>query len=328
MIDRQVREEIKGHARALNCFCIIGYRETTTIFEDVCILSAVGTAARCAWYRPSLSVFHTHNHGTSSSIDLSTPQSNLSLRRTERKNRRRRRDTGWRGGNNRMANNSSNETGVGNRASDSETNDDGDSVDEAAAVEEDASEPLFLSHTRSKQRQKGLNNQHTRDHRRMRYYGYNKDSRSAFKTHRKRTPPCGACHIPYLRESAPFKMHLVPCGLCGRRFVHEMLLSTVEFQSDLGVANHSSHHSHSQHHITTAGSVHSTNNSHDHHNTSHDTHYTTNDDNKDGPASSLALTSVRKETQYGLPVPVVGHGQLIEARVCRVIPKLQGVRGA
>ncbi|XP_063929582.1 C2 domain-containing protein 5 isoform X2 [Zophobas morio] len=41
----EIRMEIRSHARALNCNAVLGYAETTSICEDVCVLSASGTAA-------------------------------------------------------------------------------------------------------------------------------------------------------------------------------------------------------------------------------------------------------------------------------------------
>ncbi|MBN3310470.1 C2 domain-containing protein 5 isoform X9 [Amia ocellicauda] len=41
----EIRQEIKSHAKALGCHAVVGYSETTSICEEVCILSASGTAA-------------------------------------------------------------------------------------------------------------------------------------------------------------------------------------------------------------------------------------------------------------------------------------------
>ncbi|XP_063052551.1 C2 domain-containing protein 5 isoform X2 [Engraulis encrasicolus] len=41
----ELRQEIKSHAKALGCHAVIGYSESTSICEEVCILSAAGTAA-------------------------------------------------------------------------------------------------------------------------------------------------------------------------------------------------------------------------------------------------------------------------------------------
>lgn len=42
----EIRNEIKNHARALNCPHVVGYTETTTIQpdEELCVFSATGTA--------------------------------------------------------------------------------------------------------------------------------------------------------------------------------------------------------------------------------------------------------------------------------------------
>ncbi|XP_055610294.1 C2 domain-containing protein 5 isoform X2 [Uranotaenia lowii] len=40
----EIRMEIRSHTRAIGCNMVLGYMETTTISEDVCVLSATGTA--------------------------------------------------------------------------------------------------------------------------------------------------------------------------------------------------------------------------------------------------------------------------------------------
>ncbi|XP_031850241.2 C2 domain-containing protein 5 isoform X2 [Nomia melanderi] len=42
---KEIRMEIRSHARALACNVVIGYREETSICDDVCVLNAYGTAA-------------------------------------------------------------------------------------------------------------------------------------------------------------------------------------------------------------------------------------------------------------------------------------------
>ncbi|XP_067276127.1 C2 domain-containing protein 5 isoform X11 [Pseudorasbora parva] len=41
----EIRQEIKSHTKALGCHAVVGYSESTSICEEVCILSASGTAA-------------------------------------------------------------------------------------------------------------------------------------------------------------------------------------------------------------------------------------------------------------------------------------------
>lgn len=38
----EIRQEIKSHAKALGCHAVVGYSESTSICEEVCILSASG----------------------------------------------------------------------------------------------------------------------------------------------------------------------------------------------------------------------------------------------------------------------------------------------
>jgi hypothetical protein len=41
----EIRMEVRSHARALGCNVVLGYSESTSICDDVCVLSASGTAA-------------------------------------------------------------------------------------------------------------------------------------------------------------------------------------------------------------------------------------------------------------------------------------------
>lgn len=47
---KEIRMEIRSHARALGCNVVLGYSESTSICDDVCILSATGTAAVVCMY--------------------------------------------------------------------------------------------------------------------------------------------------------------------------------------------------------------------------------------------------------------------------------------
>ena len=48
----ELRAEVKSHAEALLCNYVVGYQETCVIFDDVCILSATGTAAELNECKP------------------------------------------------------------------------------------------------------------------------------------------------------------------------------------------------------------------------------------------------------------------------------------
>merc|ERR1712000_96385 len=40
----ELRSEVRGHARALCCNCVLGYEETVTMYEETAVLTASGTA--------------------------------------------------------------------------------------------------------------------------------------------------------------------------------------------------------------------------------------------------------------------------------------------
>ena len=42
----ELRDEIKNHAKILCCTHIVGYSETCTVYGEICVLTAVGTAGR------------------------------------------------------------------------------------------------------------------------------------------------------------------------------------------------------------------------------------------------------------------------------------------
>lgn len=42
---KEIRDEVRSHAHSMRCTHVLGYNEITTIYKDLCILSATGTAA-------------------------------------------------------------------------------------------------------------------------------------------------------------------------------------------------------------------------------------------------------------------------------------------
>ncbi|KAG0199152.1 hypothetical protein BGX28_007528 [Mortierella sp. GBA30] len=59
------------------------------------------------------------------------------------------------------------------------------------------------------------------------------------KSKRKQPSACRMCHIPFHRKSSPFPMSLVKCQKCKKKYVPEILLSTVEPPVELGVVGQS-----------------------------------------------------------------------------------------
>ena len=76
----ELRDEIRSHARVLKCWFIVGYSETCTIMDDVCILSATGTAAvvrRSKRRKRMLRVGHTRLRSNPTSSPTRTGWSSL-----------------------------------------------------------------------------------------------------------------------------------------------------------------------------------------------------------------------------------------------------------
>ena len=165
----ELREEIKAHAAALNCSSVLGYTETTTIFEDICILTAYGTAANCGRLR-TCEIENVDNAIAAASVSP--------LHGTIEK----------------------------------EEADRGDIPKLATSTELPNTIPKFtpqFSSSKNKRR------------------GFTKKKRNAF---------CSSCHIPYTLGKAPFRMNLVACEICKKRYVPEILLTTIEPPSNLPIA--------------------------------------------------------------------------------------------
>uniref|UniRef100_A0AAV1UQN5 C2 domain-containing protein n=1 Tax=Peronospora matthiolae TaxID=2874970 RepID=A0AAV1UQN5_9STRA len=159
----ELREEIRAHAQSLQCDFVIGYTELCTIHDDVCVLSASGTAAvmknppkeRPTWRDVTVDYGIDDDsadaHETSSSVlNLPLPESFASLGRR-------------------------------------------------SPSFSFATHPPVV-HRRVKTRR-------------------NQISQSS----------CLLCHIPYSRSLAPFSnMRVVRCGVCGNKWVPEMMIASIE----------------------------------------------------------------------------------------------------
>ncbi|CAI5738144.1 unnamed protein product [Hyaloperonospora brassicae] len=160
----ELREEIRAHAQSLQCLFVIGYTESCTIHDDVCVLSASGTAAvmknplkdrpiqRDVTAGYDVEDEATDAHAASSSmLNLPLPESSAPLSRR--------------------------------------------SPSFSCTMQ-----PPAVVHRRVKTRR-------------------NQVSQSS----------CLLCHIPYSRSLAPFSnMRMVRCGVCGNKWVPEMMIASIE----------------------------------------------------------------------------------------------------
>ncbi|XP_057366320.1 C2 domain-containing protein 5-like isoform X1 [Daphnia carinata] len=74
----EIRMEVRSHARALGCSVILGYEEHTSISEEVCVLSASGTAAVVKLQHEVDT--KDINHGKSNSVNMDDSKVNLPCR--------------------------------------------------------------------------------------------------------------------------------------------------------------------------------------------------------------------------------------------------------
>jgi hypothetical protein len=211
----ELRSEIRNHARILCCSHVIGYLEASTIHEDVAILSITGTACTVRglpdmylqnqprlWdsYRDTSATLDQRKHATLESKDgLMVPSDMLSPshghlqhggRRTERVDRR------MMNLHPKIKSKSNIETLVAHR-NDSEqlTND------------TNISQNIWMDPYKTRKRIRG--------------------GRRVIRA--REAKPCSFCHVPYHHRLAPFNnMKLVPCLLCGKKWVPEVVLATCE----------------------------------------------------------------------------------------------------
>jgi hypothetical protein len=153
---------------------VIGYTETTTIFEDIVVLSACGTAAICGRLRSCGLEHHSSEAGPSHPV-VSVPTSPIhtSLRDSPLPHSPK----------------------LGN----------------ASPVPQQ----LFPKHDSPANH---AQQSHTKSSRRSRPFA------------------CSICHIPYTRESAPFRVSLSTCQICKKKLVPELLLATIEPPQNMPIA--------------------------------------------------------------------------------------------
>jgi hypothetical protein len=223
----ELRDEIKNHARTVCCTHIIGYTETCTIYGDVCVLSAVGTAAVVKYL------------GYPTAVMNSPPEN----RRTSPIHRKA----------------SRNDPDDEGSADHTHNRYEYDYDDEEEEEEEEELEPdefgsgMKISRRSipssrghpgvrsakggcggSKSPQVGSEKSSSKsmggaqgasDGSAMQY-PYSKGSQ---ERPRRVQRPCSYVHVPYNHNNAPFSfMRLVPCIACRRKWVPETILATVE----------------------------------------------------------------------------------------------------
>jgi hypothetical protein len=202
----ELRDEIRSHAKILCCTHVVGYLEASTIHDDVAILSITGTACTVRGL-PDITLQNQHrlwdhDHWEQlqndddgiigqSQVSEQSHSDQLSERGThqQRKARKARRAD-------RVDRRMRRAAGGGRQKSNAP-------IQGSEGVGSSA-----LTHQES--------------------FGQgNRDRRRYLRA--RNAKPCSYCHVPYHHRVAPFtNMKLVPCLLCGKKWVPEVVLATCE----------------------------------------------------------------------------------------------------
>lgn len=255
----ELRDEIRSHAKVLCCTHVIGYTETTTIYDDVMILSATGTAAtlRRDCPLPSLPTSAPPPPPNYSSPpipasevagnDAPSPASSesgvsLSNSRDGAQVSSRRQSVDGEGGVAIPAGLGGEWDEEGNLTADGSESCDRSQAEQSAALGLSSSVRMG---TGNRARKMSCSSWQSNPQRRL---SCSADAAGAANGAGDSVPspdtcqwprpsrPCSYCHVPYNHRQAPFDgMRLVPCGVCGRKWVPQTILATIEPPSGLAI---------------------------------------------------------------------------------------------
>lgn len=194
----ELRDEIRSHAKILCCSHVVGYLEASTIHDDVCILSITGTAATVRGL-PDVTMDDRYglNFGGSGGVGGGSRDGELSDSAVETHGAGKRYYV-------ERVNRRMRRSSVGTTKNKS-----------------DSSGNLFQSIVTPSG---GVGSEYiSRDDIRR------SNQKQARLLRARRAKPCSYCHVPYHHRLAPFtNMKLVPCLLCGKKWVPEVILATME----------------------------------------------------------------------------------------------------
>ncbi|KAI3637241.1 hypothetical protein MIR68_004947 [Amoeboaphelidium protococcarum] len=202
----ELREEIETHAKALNCQFVLGYEESVTICDDLCVLSVMGTAVNLrldadASSFPPATYFGESNNNENISLDTSG-------------------------------------TGQGNQGKDlaesgTSTNIRQKSRQLSRLMSIQESSPLNSRQSSTLQRNSNSASDVDSSHYRSPMLKDGGLPTSVLQSSGPYLSECQACHIPYSKRRLPFQVTLTKCMICKRRYVPEILITNIEVPADL-----------------------------------------------------------------------------------------------
>ncbi|CAM9245284.1 unnamed protein product, partial [Chrysoparadoxa australica] len=216
----ELREEIRNHAKILCCSHVIGYTETATIHDDVCILAATGTAAQVRNLRTPAPAATNHSRGAqeaSEAVDVGEPGGGYPIEALAGNN-----SSGTSGTAEAHAETSSSLPDIENGLPPQPPSRAGSN---SQMLSKTQVEPLIIPELEEAvAAESSMTPSNVRPARED-----SKRKKPREKRAYRPVRPCSYCHVPYRHKTAPFQnMRLVPCGICGRKWVAEFVMSTTE----------------------------------------------------------------------------------------------------
>lgn len=191
----ELRDEIKSHAKILCCSHVVGYLEASTIHDDVCILSITGTAATVRGLPDITADARWESLNLTGDAHAEGGESDSAVET-------------------RKAPKSSYVERVGRRMRRSSIN----------RSKSDSSGNVLKVSPSSGAGTEYISRRDVEVERRTR-----SNQKQARLLRARRAKTCSYCHVPYHHRLAPFtNMKLVPCLLCGKKWVPEVILATIE----------------------------------------------------------------------------------------------------
>ncbi|CAK8985680.1 C2 domain-containing protein 5 (138 kDa C2 domain-containing phosphoprotein), partial [Durusdinium trenchii] len=203
----ELREEIRSHARSLHCAQVVGYQEQCVVHDDVCILQATGTAVVMLDNRAVWSVASESAVLKSAAFPPKGSERVVSISR-------------------RASGDTSRGKIISELSIDPQSNFASRELPPPVVADDKmimVELPIPRKGSLVRQGSSPI----------LEAIGSVPGALppAAERQPRKQKPilPCSLVHVPYRPDAAPFaNMRLVPCGLCRKKWVPEVLLSTIE----------------------------------------------------------------------------------------------------
>ncbi|CAB0035264.1 unnamed protein product [Trichogramma brassicae] len=201
----EIRMEVRSHARALACNVVIGYKEETSICDDVCVLSGSGTAAVISLHSTGQdhdNVLITHVQGpmtASLESDKGSVEKNMGA--------------------------------LANKAAGSQV-----SINQLTPASAASAMPSVASAAVNASTANNHHNQHQQQqqHRsKQRNTSESNEHEAAYSSPASSASACGLCHLPYNKSSVNFQVNVSKCAVCRRAKVPDVLFTTVELPENV-----------------------------------------------------------------------------------------------